>query len=809
MHLIAYYTKIDSGEAFERSSRTGPHADIVVSMRNNDEEWGKFIFHRKTSYRPYWQTGDHEYPVPELVSRCGDGDDKRPDRVNAHSHVRIIETDDQCVSILWRYVPKFSGTNPHRELTPYGFVEESFTIHANGEVLRTLRRGTPHIDDWNAGATIIEQILRLSAHGIDVIRTTRPQASPITSPPDPSPIRTISGPSPALEFTFDEGNGNFTQENISNHQVRIQGVKPYWTPGISGFALHFDGYTSSVLFTSNELPTMLHDFTIETWVFLCAYPWNWVPIFQWGEDNGIFFGINGHGRPGIRLWLHNDLIECIAPQTLERYQWYHLATRYHSASGALELFVNGKNVAMRNTEGGTLLIPRRIIKIGKGEPRIPCDPVRPSSYPSEYAFDGILDEIRCYHATLEDSVICEHAIPPEHPPTLPRRQLPAFSLDTFTAHQTKIRFYETWDNLIPAGNHPDIVIGFDEVPTHFVFWRAMNYVPMIVNEKGQWYSNEFNETWNTSGGHGCQEPMSDKQNHYSHVRLIEDTPVRKVVHWRFALIDTRKYLANFDPETGWGDFADWYYYIYPDGFAVKTMRLWTHGLINHEWQESMAIFGPDQHPEQIIDTERTITLLDLDGNKAEYSWKDGPPSHIHEPIDKCIQYIHYRAQYHPVTIVPELARYDVYSGELTDYSVFPTWNHWPVAQIISDGRYASFPDRTAHSSLTHFIPAPFRSQEVDAPWQERVMMEGMTNLPPEDTVALARSWIQPPPLLWASTCSYLGYERGRRAYVLRKFPDKPVQFHIHASQRRPFHNICFEIRGWPNASRAILEIDGE
>ena len=29
-------------------------------------------------------------------------------------------------------------------------------------------------------------------------------------------------------------------------------------------------------------------------------------------------------------------------------------------------------------------------------------------------------------------------------------------------------------------------------------------------------------------------------------------------------------VANYDQETGWGDWADWYYYIYPDGVAVKT-----------------------------------------------------------------------------------------------------------------------------------------------------------------------------------------------------------------------------------------------
>ena len=39
------------------------------------------------------------------------------------------------------------------------------------------------------------------------------------------------------------------------------------------------------------------------------------------------------------------------------------------------------------------------------------------------------------------------------------------------------------------------VVAFDALPTKFVFWRGTGYIPMMVNEEGQWYSNEFNETW--------------------------------------------------------------------------------------------------------------------------------------------------------------------------------------------------------------------------------------------------------------------------------------------------------------------------
>jgi len=90
---------------------------------------------------------------------------------------------------------------------------------------------------------------------------------------------------------------------------------------------------------------------------------------------------------------------------------------------------------------------------------------------------------------------------------------------------------EAWlsPRLFRFGAYPDVVVEFDRYPTSLVFWRGTCYIPMLVNENGQWYSNEFNETWNKSGGQGCQEPMSDKESYTNHVRIIENTDARAVV----------------------------------------------------------------------------------------------------------------------------------------------------------------------------------------------------------------------------------------------------------------------------------------
>ena len=324
------------------------------------------------------------------------------------------------------------------------------------------------------------------------------------------------------------------------------------------------------------------------------------------------------------------------------------------------------------------------------------------------------------------------------------RVLPAgLKTGKFGAYYTHLPFYDTWEGMFRFSEHPDVVVEFDRQPTSFVFWRGVGFITMMVNEKGEWYSNEFNETWDRSGGKGCQEPMSDKEAFSNHAKILENTPARTVVQWRYPLVDVYHTIANYDANTGWGDWSDWTYTIYPDGVAAKNMRLWSSGPINHEWQEGMVITGPDQHPEQVVETDPALVLATLDGETREYSWKKGPPRGV-DYRDTKIHVINFKGEYDPFTI-GDFEKGNVYGGELTDYSVFPSWNHWPVAQMPSDGRYAKHPDRTAHSSLTHVVPAVYRNQEGKRPYQERLLLEGMSKQSPAELATLARSWLHAPP----------------------------------------------------------------
>lgn len=809
--FYAYYTKIHSHEPFEKYSRTGDYADLVVNVGDKS---GQLVFWRGTSYLPYWETEGVKWPLPELLPRSGDGTASMPDRVNSFSHVRIIEQGPDEVVVHWRYLPQFSGTNPHSGYDATKFAEEVFYIHKNGRIVRVVKQGTPLFDDWTDPANAITQELQLDKSGITVTRQTEPTTSIKPSPARANPLKLEMAAEPVLEWRFDEAVGTSTAETRRNFTSVIAGHKPLWRRGVSGTALLFDGYTSAVELPPEQAPKLIGSLTLEGWVALGAYPWNWAPVVHQGDDDGYFLGVDGLGRPGLKLSLGNTRCELVASQQLERHRWYHLAATYDCLSGQGQLFIDGKSVAESNLGPGVLTTPNSPIKIGKGKERFQLALIPYNSASSgSYTFDGLIDEVRVYDTALGPELVARsyELVKPEKQvitqPELEKRALPDLRIsDKFGATYSRLKFYDTWDVLWRFGDYADVVVNFNSLPYQFVFWRGTGYIPMLANEKQQWYSNQFNETANRSGGRGCQEPMSDKESYTNHVRIIENTPARVLVHWRYPLLDVRHIGANFNPETGWCDYADWYYYIYPDGMAVKQMKLWTDGPRNHEWHESMAILGPNQHPEEVIDTNPALVLAGFDGNEVPYSWIEGPPQGVSYQ-DKKVHIVKYKAEFSPYTI-GDFTGGDVYAGNVRDYAVFPTWNHWPEAQMPSDGRYALFNDRTSHSSLTHVTLPDYRAQEDgDLPFQEKLLIEGMTNQPVSTLVTLAKSWLNAPSIEIVSGCEKANYEQAEKAYVLSfQGPDAIVR--LLASTDQPLVNPCFVFTNWNSNATVSVSVDG-
>lgn len=866
----AYYTKLTTGAAWEKYDRTGEYADIIVDLGN---DMGKFVFWRGASYLPYWENSSgQQFYVEELIPRKGDGISRMHDKVNTYARVALVENNEHHAIVHWRYLPEFDGTNPHTGVVAINFVDEYFKIQSDGRVTRTVKKGTEKIDNWNDPGNQITQTFYLDPKGL--VSQDLVPASLTHSPEriEGSSIISKTVSNPVAWFKFDEASGDHTSESIEGGKSEVSGDKTVWKRGVSGTALQFDGYKTTVKIPASEGPSPLEAITLEGWVAIGAYPWSWCPIIQQTDDvpeevrlfrgkyditdinkregdlsvglvggdpdnqegdvdvvqeidydeiefhvkylkeddRGYFLGIDGNGHPGFKIRVGGAWEELTSDVRLERKTWYHIAATFSKTTGKMELWVDGRKSAEKDIAKADIELSSRDIQIGRGKERRPTDPVRENTFPGTYSFDGLIDEVKVYEQALSQKEIMEIITyyKPENPADLDQRVLPAGeNRNGFGAYYTDLKFYDSWDNMWRFSEHSDVVVEFDNNPCKFIFWKGVSYIPMMVNDNNFWYSNEFNETWSTSGGEGCQEPMSDKQCLYNYVRILENTPARAVVHYRFPLVDVNKFKANYVEETGWYDVADWYFYIYPDGVAAKVEHLWTSGERIHEWQESMAIFGPDQHPHDLIERKATFTIARIDGAHKTYDWNPLPPDGIDEPEHANIHHVNYKGEYDPVTIVDKIIWSNIYGGEITDYAIFPTWNHWPVAQMPSDGRYASYPDRTCHSSLSHIFPPDYDQQFGNRPYQTKLFLEGMLKQAPLELIPLARSWIQPPLLSQVKGCTGK-YDKPQRAYQFEAESDL-MSMTLLANEEKPVQNLCLIFKHWNSKREGMVSVDGE
>ena len=378
----------------------------------------------------------------------------------------------------------------------------------------------------------------------------------------------------------------------------------------------------------------------------------------------------------------------------------------------------------------------------------------------------------------------------------------------FGAFYERLRYAEQWDAMW-RGAGPDVVVAFDFAPIRLVSWRGTSYVPCWVTENGNWFSNEFMER---SVPLGCAESMSDKQARYSSVRILESSDARALIHWRYSHVDIDYRVPFPDSESGWGDWADEYYTVYPDGVAVRKFTGWSDvprqkGFL--EWCQSLPILQPGQRPEDVLDPSRFLTLANMKSEARTYRWPPRPEDYENSLPGANIQVVHFKSDYQPFLILTDrqpkitLARFKKRtSGEqiqgmsMSSESAFWWWNHWPVAQLPSDGRVASVPDRPSHS---------WTSTQDSAPWETttnsetQIMLCGLTRLGARELVSLAKSWLRAPEIRLSSN-AYLsrGFDPAERAYTISSSREvgPALSLILEAGAESPVLNPALVVQGW-------------
>jgi hypothetical protein len=616
----------------------------------------------------------------------------------------------------------------------------------------------------------------------------------------------------------------YVREEISGDQQDLNGKYYESVPGVKGRALLLDGYTTHVAPGQERTVWISGDFGVEAWIALGAYPKNWCPIVDHqqavsdGYFHGYFFGLDAMGRLMFRIATNGKEELLLGQGTIPLNTWTHLACTYE-ANGGMSIYINGQRVGALKPNAPFSAVdpdwgPEAPILIGKSRTKHrPYGTIRPHGTMESFTFlDGLLDELKIYDRALSAREIAASYAKNKTSaaPGLPERILPAGPKGParFGAINANLKYYPGWDAPWQVADSVDVVVRFDETPCRFVFWHGTAYIPNWVTENGIWFNNGFNEGWNE---HGSCEPMSDKKAKYSTVKVVESNAARVVVQWRYGLVDVVNTFAFEDPDTGWGDWTNETFTIYPNMVGVrKDMLLSNAPRAAHEWQESIMVMGPGQRPDDVLEFA-ALSLANTVGDSRTYSWEHETPPHRPKGVKNAnIQTVNTQSKYHPFSAVrpqddPEI---DIYSGEIRrDVCVFPWWNHWPVAPRPTDGRYAMFDDRASHASLSHWNWGPYETTDAS---MTKIMLNGLTDKTVEELVPLTRSWANPPELkVVGSGFENEGYDATDLAFHLTcKNGAKPLTMKIAAGKESPVVDPAFVVNNWGYGG-ADLQVNGK
>ena len=617
-------------------------------------------------------------------------------------------------------------------------------------------------------------------------------------------------PSPRAQWSFD---------SLEELGVAASPKHPFsFVDGVRGKALVFDGYHTEVVCVPPKSPVLGERFTISAWVAPQEYSWNLSAIVNRQQDfqQGWFLGINQTGQVVGSLAIDSGWKTCISAQALPLLKWSQV-TMVCDAGKRIALYIDGEPAGETAISGAAAPAEHLALCIGKTQTKMtPASTERKTSQAvqSWMFFDGLIDELEIRSAALTAAEVRDafQQTPVANIQPLHYRKMPSGGDQPrpFGAYYTQLKYAPGWDARWQGSDLPDVVVRFTASPVKLVFWRGTGYIPAMVSENGLWMTDQSGENF---GSGECFEAMGDKQCRYSHVRIIENTPARAVIHWRYALASISHQIMS-EAESSPGDWMDEYWTAYPDGVVVRKQVLWSEYLKPqaYQFQETIFFNQPGTKPQDNVEYE-AITFMDMNGKTSSYSWEKGAPTSFPEPPFKPIEMVNFKSKYRPFSIHhPERVTAPFRFGWTKEYSTFPCWNHWPISQVPSDGRKAQAVDKPSHSSLTA-VNGDRQKYERFPDGSIRVRsLIGMTTEPIDSLLPLARSWNSAPPLDSHSTgYADAGYDAYQRAYVFKKKAgaERELACEIAATPESPVVNLCLVIKNWGESPATSISLNGQ
>ena len=626
---------------------------------------------------------------------------------------------------------------------------------------------------------------------------------------------------PKIHWSFEKTDNQRTQEVIGGGFDTLEGFFME-APGIKGKGLRLDGFTTCLRGTGTGQIGAKKEFTLEAWIALGEYPWNWCPLLTTESDEvkGYRLMIGPLGQASLECAIGEQWISCTSEnEALPLRKWMHVVGVYR-ANSELTLYINGEFKASCPIKGSMSLSESKYLLGMVAFPGKPSDIHRTwGTVPAFYGIDGILDEVKVFDVALsEEQIKNNFASTTIEEPDISPRKFPTIEKHPgrFGAFYTKLKYYPGWDHLWPVDDDPDIVVCFDRSPIKLVFWRGIRYGASWVSENENWMTDQSVEAWENDSNdrEGCFEHMQDRHCRFSHVRIIENNDARVVVHWRYAPVSAYDHTWRPDPKTGWECWIDEYYYIYPDGSAIRKVS-WKKGTLGfpRQFQESLALLHPGQKVSDLLEKDYAY-VADYTGRIEKESFVENPNIPPYGPFDwdtshpYSIQQFNFKSANKPfICFEPENEMWIRHEG-LDSYDRADGCNHFPVGQARCDGRTTRMSDRPSH--CTSFpISEPVIHENDDREYWNGLY--GMNQMTMNEVIKFGKSWAYPPDLIiQGAGMNSNGYDKSERCYQLENLTgrSKPVEFNLGGNKGSLIINPAIYIKNW-NSDGARVLVDGQ
>jgi hypothetical protein len=321
-------------------------------------------------------------------------------------------------------------------------------------------------------------------------------------------------------------------------------------------------------------------------------------------------------------------------------------------------------------------------------------------------------------------------------------------------------------------------------------------------------SDQSVEAWN--GEEGCFEHMQDRHCRFSHVRIIENTEARVVIHWRYAPVSAYDHTWRADPKTGWECWIDEYYYIYPDASAIRKVS-WKKGTLGEprQFQETLALLHPGQIVSDLLEKDY-VTVADYAGKTAKVSFVENPNVPPYGPFSWdisqpfTVQQYQFKSVHKPFICFEPGNKMFLRYENLASYGRASGCNHFPVGQARCDGRTTLTSDRPSHCSSFPISDPVIHEKDDREYWAG---LYGMTAWSVPEVVAFGRSWAYAPELVVSGPdVRSEGYDRSERCYQLVNVAGKPKGFDVRlmAEASSPAVHPALRVRGWDGEKPRVM-----